>query len=234
MSTSIWLNDPTILLKHDNLKDIWPLEKMSAEEKVNAITRLVIILTILGYILTTTNKIFYLGVATLAIIIVVYYLQKGSTDKREKFSNILSGVYPKLTNPQVYEENKDLYNKPTKNNPLMNVLIPEIYYDPERKPAAPAFNASVEKEINKSVKSFVTDESFGGDKTIEKKLFADLGDELEFDRSMLPFNATAGTTVPNDRAAFQEYLYGDMISAKEGNPFALARYSAGAYNYTMY
>ena len=51
---------------------------------------------------------------------------------------------------------------------------------------------------------------------------------------MLPFNATAGTTIPNDRAAFQEYLYGDMISAKEGNPFALARYSAGAYNYTMY
>ena len=46
MSTSIWLNDPTILLKHDNLKDIWPLEKMSTEEKVNAITRLVIILTI--------------------------------------------------------------------------------------------------------------------------------------------------------------------------------------------
>ena len=34
----------------------------------------------------------------------------------------------------------------------MNVLIPQIYYDPKRKPAAPAFNPSVEKEINKSVK----------------------------------------------------------------------------------
>ena len=99
MSTSIWLNDPTILLKHDNLKDIWPLEKMSAEEKVNAITRLVIILTILGYILTVSTKIFYLGLVTLAIIIVVYYLQKGSSNKKEKFTNRLSGVYPALTNP---------------------------------------------------------------------------------------------------------------------------------------
>ena len=33
MSTPIWLNDPTILLKHDKLKEIWPNEKMTQEEK---------------------------------------------------------------------------------------------------------------------------------------------------------------------------------------------------------
>lgn len=233
MSTSIWLNDPTILLKHDNLKDIWPLEKMSTEEKVNAVTRLVILLTILGFLLTLSKKIFYLGLVTLGIILVLYFSQKGSI-KKEKFSNRLSGVYPALTNPKNYEIHKDQYSKPKSSNPLMNVLIPEIYYDPERKPAAPAFNPTVEKEINSSVKEFVTSETFGGDKELGRKLFADLGDEIQFDRSMIQFNATAGTTVPNDRAAFQEYLYGDMISAKEGNPFALVRHSAGAYNYTMY
>ena len=31
------------------------------------------------------------------------------------------------------------------------------------------------------------------------------------------------TQVPNDQKAFQEYLYGNMISAKEGNPLALER-----------
>jgi len=50
---------------------------------------------------------------------------------------------------------------------------------------------------------------------------------------MLPFNANANTEVPNDRESFQEYLYGDMISGKEGNPFALERQNAGAYNYTL-
>ena len=231
MSRSIWLNNPTILLKHDNLKDIWPLEKMTSDEKVNAITRLVIVLTILGYLITGSSKIFYLGLATLAIIIILYYSQNSYISKKEKFSNRLSGVYPALTNPIEYQIHKNEYDKPSKNNPLMNVLIPQIYYEPDKKPAAPAFNKEVEEKINNSVKEFVIDNF--GDKEMGKKLFSDLGDEMDFNRSMLPFNATAGSTVPNDRAAFQEYLYGDMISGKEGNPFALTRHSAGAYNYTL-
>ena len=231
MSRSIWLNNPTILLKHDNLKDIWPLEKMTSDEKVNAITRLVIVLTILGYLITGSSKIFYLGLATLAIIIILYYSQNSYISKKEKFSNRLSGVYPALTNPIEYQIHKNEYDKPSKNNPLMNVLIPQIYYEPDKKPAAPAFNKEVEEKINNSVKEFVIDNF--DDKEIGKKLFSDLGDEIDFNRSMLPFNATAGSTIPNDRDAFQEYLYGDMISGKEGNPFALARHSAGAYNYTL-
>ena len=54
-----------------------------------------------------------------------------------------------------------------------------------------------------------------------------------FNRSMLPWTATANTQIPNDRKAFQEYLYGDMISGKEGNPLALERQSSGAYNYKL-
>ena len=60
MSTVIWLNDPTILLKYDKIKDIWPQPHMSSEEKVNAITRLVILLTLIGYLLTLSYKIFYI------------------------------------------------------------------------------------------------------------------------------------------------------------------------------
>ena len=52
----------------------------------------------------------------------------------------------------------------------MNVLLPEIYYDPTRKPAAPTFNPQVEKEINNSVQEFVA-KPFN-DKNIDKKLFA--------------------------------------------------------------
>jgi hypothetical protein len=231
MSTPIWLKDPTILLKHDQLTEIWPTGKKNIEEKINAITRLIILLSILGSLFTRSYKIFYLGLVTLAIIIVLYYSQKEDVPK-EKFSNRLSGVYPELTDPETYKINKDNFSKPTETNPLMNVLIPEIYYDPQRKEAAPAFNPEVEKEINQSVKEFV--EKPFNDKNINKKLFADLSDELQFNRSMLPFNATANTEIPNDRKAFQEYLYGDMISSKEGNPFALERHQSGAYNYTMY
>ena len=74
--------------------------------------------------------------------------------KNEGFSN-LSGVYPSLTNPITYELNKNKFSQPDVANPMMNVLFPEIQYDPHRKPAAPTFNPTVEKEINKSVKEFV-------------------------------------------------------------------------------
>jgi hypothetical protein len=205
---------------------------MSQEEKVNAISRLIILLTLIGYLFTQSHKIFYLGLITLAIIYVLYYSQnKGKPKKNEGFSNKLSEVYPLLTNPMTYNLNKQDYTKPTPTNPLMNVLIPEIYYDPKRKPAAPAFDPEVEKDINKSVKAFVG-KSFN-DPSLTKKLFADLGEEMMFDRSMLQWSAKPSTEIPNDRATFQEYLYGDMISGKEGNPFALERHNSGAFNYTL-
>ena len=51
---------------------------------------------------------------------------------------------------------------------------------------------------------------------------------------MIQWTGTANTQVPNDQKSFQEYLYGSMISGKEGNPLALERMHSGAYNYTMY
>jgi hypothetical protein len=231
MTTPVWLNDPRILLRKDKIMEIWPSQDMTAEEKVNAVSRLVIILVIIGFLLTLKVNIFLLGAATLGIVYLLYYFQNRSMNKyKEKFSNKMSGVYPLLTDPKMYNMNKNLFHKPSKSNPLMNVTLPEIYYDPKRKPAAPSFMPEVESQINKSVKEFVA-EPFH-DPKIKDKLFADLGDELTFNRSMLQYNAMPNTQVPNDQAAFKEYLYGNMISGKEGNPLALERNHAGAYDFT--
>jgi len=231
MTTPVWLNDPRILLQKDKIMEIWPSQDMTAEEKVNAVSRLVIILSIIGFLLTLKVNIFLLGAGTLAIVYLLYYFQNRSVNKyKEKFSNKLPGVYPLLTDPNMYNMNKNLFHKPCQANPLMNVTLPEIYYDPKRKPAAPSFMPEVESQINDSVKEFVT-EPFD-DPKIKDKLFADLGDELIFNRSMLQYNAMPNTQVPNDQAAFKEYLYGNMISGKEGNPLALERNHAGAYNFT--
>jgi hypothetical protein len=235
MSAPIWLNDPTILLKHDKLNELWPKPQMSFEEKINSITRFVILLTFLGYMLTLSTNIFFIGFATLVIIIILYLVQsrlESKNKKNEAFSNKLSELYPTLTNPKNYELNKSKYSKPTPTNPLMNVLVPEVYYDPKRKSAAPTFNPDVEKEINKSVKEFIT-KPFN-DETIGDKMFNDLGDEIMFDRSMSRWSATANTQVPNDQKSFQEYAYGSMISGKEGHPVALERHQSGAFNHTMY
>ena len=232
MSTPIWINNPSILLKHKYLKEIWPSSNMTPEEKINSMTRLIILLTTIGYLLTLSTKLLYVATITVVLILILYFVQNNKSKKSgEGFSNKLSGVYPSLTTPEEYELNKNKYSTPSSTNPLMNVLLPEIYYEPERKPAAPTYNSQVESEINKSVKEFVGKEF--GDKNIDKKLFHDLGNKIAFDRSMIPFNGTANTQVPNDQTSFQEYLYGGMISGKEGNPTALERTNGGAYNYQL-
>ena len=230
MTTSIWLSDPTILLRNDKITELWPTPNMSSEEKINAITRLVILLVIIGFLVTLNVRIIFIGIATLGIVFLLYYIQNHAAKKNEHFSNRLPGVYPLLTDPSTYEIHKNLYTKPSNENPLMNLSLPQIYYEPDRKPAAPAFMPQVEEEINNNVKDFVA-KPFK-DETIKDKLFADLGDEIVFNRSMLQYNTTANTQVPNDQKAFQEYLYGNMISGKEGNPIALERTNSGAYDFT--
>lgn len=230
MTTPIWLNRPTILLRNDKITEIWPTKGMSQTEKINAISRLVIILTIIGFLVTLNIRIIWVGIATLAIVFLIYYIQNNGIKKKENFSNRLSGVYPLLTDPMVYEMNKDLFKNPTIENPLMNLSLPQINYEPDRKPAAPAFLPQVEEQVNSAVKEFVT-KPFD-DPKIKDKLFTDLGDALLFNRSMIQFNSMPNSQVPNDKGAFQEYLYGNMISGKEGHKQALERNHGGAYNYT--
>ena len=50
MTTPFWFNDPTILFKNKYILQLWPLESMNTEQKLNSISRLIILLTILGYI----------------------------------------------------------------------------------------------------------------------------------------------------------------------------------------
>ena len=233
MSSPFWVNNPTILLKHDKLSEFWPEAQMTVEEKVNAITRLVILLTLLGYLLTFSLKILLVGIITLGIIVALYFIQNRTSNNtesfKELFSNKLPSVYPSYTNPETYEQHKDNFIKPTPKNPLMNVLLPEIKYDPMRKAAAPSFNPSVEKEINDSVKEFV--EKPFNDKNINKKLFNNIGDEFIFNRSMLQYNSAPNTVIPSDQKAYLEFLYGSLPSAKEGNIFALEKIAGGAYDY---
>ena len=214
-SSNIWFTDPKILFKKDQLKEIWPKQGMDKVQKINAISRLVIILSVLGYLVTQSFSFFITGAITLGIISILYYAQLNSN----KTNN--DKIKEAFTNAKVYEEVKSNFTNPTKKNPAMNVLLTEIQDDPKRKMAAPAYNRAVEKEINNDTKDFVVS-TFNNDKNIRKKLFATLGDSFVFeDAAQWNFYATASTTVPNDQGSFAEWCYGGMLSGKEGNDFAL-------------
>jgi len=221
--TTFWTRDPTILFKSEYITQLYPLDTMSPEEKLNAVTRLIILLTILGYLLTQTIKIIVTGVVTLTVIVLLYNMNKVKkiTDKPK--------VFEKFENMNCYNISKDSYTKPTPSNPAMNVLLTEINDNPNRFQAAPAYNKKVGKEIDKTTQKMV--EKKFGDKNIDERLFKDLADAFDFDNSMRTFYATANTKIPNDQDAFAEFCYGDMISCKEGNGLACVKDN---YRYTNY
>ena len=165
-NTNIWFNDPSVLLNKNEMNQLWPTENMNRNQKLNAITRLIIILSILGYLLTNTINFFVTGFVTLGVIVFLYHA-KDSQSSEENNMDSKEG----FTNPQVYNALKSNFTNPTKKNPFMNVLLPEIKDDPTRKRAAPAYNKAVEKNINNETEDFVVS-NFDNDPKIKMKLFS--------------------------------------------------------------
>ena len=237
-ATPFWLNEPTILFNKKHIMEIWPNPNMSNMEKLNAISRFVIIASLLGYLITLNMGIIFVGIITLAVIAILYHVQSNKIIADEKAKELPPKIKENFTNAILYNEVKDDYTNPKENNPMMNVLLPEISYNPTRNEAAPAFNAEVEKNINNSTKDYVVDTTFSDESTkqkeyIKRKLFSDLGDSYSFDYSMRNFYTNPNTTIPNDQGGFANFCFGDMISAKEGNEFALGRWQprlGGTYN----
>ena len=206
MEQQFWLSDPSVLMNRKFLFNVWPSSTEHLSAKLNSITRLVIALSIVGYLITKNIKIVISAVVTLAIIIMLHYTQKEKQVEKQKTA-LKEAVKEGFTNPTLYKATKPMFTAPTQKNPLMNVALPEIVDNPKRKAAAPAFNPAVETEINDNVK-----------KNLDPRLFKDLGDSINFDSSMRNFYATANTQIPNDQKAFAEFCYGNMKSCKERDP----------------
>jgi hypothetical protein len=237
MSIQFWTNDPTILLNKDFIFELWPTPNMCYNQKLNAITRLIAILTILGFAITMSVKILFVGVATIAAIFALYKMQKQKITPQilaEGFSNQVMMNNDTTTNPVTLESAlKTDFKMGNKKNPFSNVLLTDIADDPQRKPAPPSFNPDVDEDIVRSTKKMVQ-ELNPGIKNAQKQLFGDLYNNFELDQSNRVFYSTANTKVANDQGAFGEFLYGYMPSAKESNADgALARVQDN-YRYTLY
>jgi len=228
--TPFWTNQPSVLFDKNEMSDLWPMPLMSVEQKLNAITRLVLLLTILGFLITKNINIIFTGFITLAIFVMLYNTQyKINTSASSSSSNTSEQKKEGFVNSQLYNALKPHLTVPTIQNPMMNVLLPEISYNPSRDEAAPSYNSEVEKEINQSTEGYVVldfePRNLTEAEKLRKKLFADLGDKYEFDESMRLFYTNPSTTVPNDQKGFAEFCFGDMISCKQGNEMACQRFN---------
>ena len=202
MTTSFWLNNPNILFKTGEISNIWPSDEMTFEDKLNAMTRLVILLTGIGFLITKKTKVALSGLVTLGAIILLYLIKKNKANAKEGY-----------TSRDVYNIMQSEFTKPTTTNPAMNILLTEINDNPHRYEAMPSANPLVEDDINTKTKQFVSDNF--NDEKIDERLFNDLGDNFTFDQSMRAWHPMPNTTIPNDQKAFTDYCYGDMIACRD-------------------
>ena len=111
----VWVNNPTVLLDKNTLFEIWPTQQMCYERKINAMSRLIIILTILGFILTRSMKIVVVGFITLIVIYLFYYQNWYKYNKNSK---------------EAFGSGSDS-DSSSGYNPMVSVNTPETEFDPK-------------------------------------------------------------------------------------------------------
>jgi hypothetical protein len=212
-----WSEDPNVLLSQKYLLEFFPTENMTFNQKLNAVSRLILIMTILGFIYTKSIRILIISAIIFGCIFFLHLNEKRrlSKSRQEGYDN------PSMEYAPVRDLKKD-FLAPTPNNPFGNVLMTDYEDDPTRLPAPPVDNPLIANQVLESAKQFVIKHN-SGQPDIAEKLFHDLGDNFEFEQSMRPFYSNPATEIPNDQSAFAEFCYGGMTSCKEGNNFACAR-----------
>ncbi len=230
-----WSNNPNILLNSEYLFELFPTEDMSFEQKLNAVSRMLVLLTIMTFLYTKSTHILLVGAVS---VFFVYLLFKHKSAEKDEIKQKKEGFGAQrnfdATTPaqMLYKVDKpvEVFQRPDAGNPFGNVLPTDYIYNPKRKPAPPSGNSNVAADIVEQAKQFVRNAN-PDQPDITEKLFKDLGDEYVFEQSLRPFNSTASTTIPNDQQSFSEFCYGGMVSCKEGNAFACAKGVARYNNY---
>lgn len=226
-----WGQDPNVLF--ESRFEFYPMENMSFNKKLNALSRTVIILTFLLFIFTRQFRLLFACLFTLISIYVIHQshiFNEGFSDSENDQirynqeivnSENKSPVLDLIRQNQIPISN-DIFQLPTSKNPFSNILITDILENPGKKPAPPNDNPMVKSDILVRAKQLVQ-EANPEQPDITEKLFQDINEKLNFEQSLRSFNSTPGTTIPNDQSAFAEFCFGSMISCKEGNLFACSR-----------
>lgn len=214
MKDLFWIYNPMILFNKEHIKDIWPMSHMSYVEKINAITRLVIILTILGYLITDSIYTVLSGLSALGLIVMYFKKHEGFQDMDDLLNTNIwnkSESAPEELNNSVENTNEQL-TQPTTSNPMMNVMLTDITDNPTRSQADLSFKEEIHNNLNNEVKKQILENN----SDLDDRLFRDAGDEMDFEHSMRNFHTNPNTEIPNSQNDFINWCYGNMPSRKEG------------------
>jgi hypothetical protein len=231
-SVPFWTQNPNIIFDKEYLLEFFPTSDMTLNQKLNAVTRSLIILTILGLFITKNQiQLVFIGfISILGVIAMFQYYKKDEGFDMNLENPNLNPALDYLAQNNLMDPDVPIFQKPDSTNPYGNVLVSDYELNPTKLPAPPITNAIVNDMVTQNAMKMVQ-EANPGQPDITNKLFRDLNEQLNFEQMNRQFVSNPATTIPNDQGAFAEFCYGSMISCKEGNLFACARNTSHYTNY---
>lgn len=222
MTEKFWFDDFTVLYK--DYVSFFPKENTTRIEQLNAIARFSIYLFILILCFGTydTNNVtwLYLPIFLLFITIFLYKTVDMKADNivtTDKDGKIISNADLKegvevgkyrsddITHDYMNDTNVDSCQRPTDENPFMNVLLSDYETNPFKKPAC-KYDFEIEDGLT------ISDDARN---KFNKTLFRNMDDIFEKKNSQRTYMSTPATTIPNNQAKFARWCYRIPETCKE-------------------
>jgi hypothetical protein len=204
-----WIQDYKILFYKERLTAFFPTIEMTLIEKLNAIFRLSIYLSIILYLLTNNYLYLYVMIIVGAFTCFIFYTQKNNIE-------LYFNSYPE-SNQNMIEKNilEEKNNKiiPTVENPFMNINL--ITDNKTKEAALPSWN---NEKIQKDIEN-----KFG------YNLYRDVGDLYGKNNSQREYYTMPSTTIPNEQTSFAKWLYGTQPTCKEKSIYCAPEMNAVPY-----
>jgi hypothetical protein len=182
-----WIDNPKLLFQAKYIQEIWIYPGMKENQKLNALTRLIILLSLIGYVCFNRSIFIVFGFILIAGIVIFH------------------------TKVPVKEGMTGQTIQPT--NPVNNVLVSDYQDRPNLKPYHPEYSTVVENEINTSALSSIFLQN--QDNADIKKGFGNSSDQFQFEQSMRPFHTNPVNTI--DKVEYNDFLkfcFGTLTSEK--------------------
>lgn len=189
---AIWYRDLAGAFAADNYFVVMPLRHMTIEQKLNAVVRFFLYMSVLLLLITGDPRYVFFGIAASIASVAIYEYQERSRNVAEHF----------LQKQDLDIVDNRVCVRSTLENPFMNPTLVDLADHPGRPPACYTGNAEVQATV---------------DKNFHTRLFQDVGDLYGKQASQRQFYTVPSTTIPNDRDTFAKWLYGRGPTCKEGD-----------------
>ena len=231
-NNELWFNNVNTLFSRNNFFDIIPLIDMNFNEKVNAITRFCVYLSIILIVFTGNLNYLYIPLSVILLFYLVHIFRpkegfsehsnaensnnsNGNSNNSNMANNNLNNVSNDIVNnTEIVSEDLGNCRKPTPNNPLMNLDLGDYTSENTER----ACNVNNEK-ISKTI-----------DKKFDDKLYLDTEVIYNTRFNQRNFYTMPNTKSFNDQGAFANWLYNTPVSCAQGNEQALKQVRACAFN----